>query len=357
MRRVSVEQATSGMALARAVYDISGQEVLPELTVLSEDDFALLARAGVAEILIRDDRVADIPAASLFPASLEAKAIQALHGLLFAKQGITAPISPTDLTAIHSVVHQMIQCLFPVALGPPDLCGTSSLQGYDYVHPVKTAGLSLFIGREADFPREDLLNLGLAAMLQNIGYLALPRGILDKPDSLSPEEERHLRKHPCLGAEMLAKSGLHADVIRTIREHHERPDGSGYPEGRKSDEICRLARVISMADTYHSLLSRRAHREPVKVDKAGEFVAACGGELFDPQLAGIFARSMPQYPVGLPVKLNSGEIGIVCDSNIEHGARPVVRICFQYGVPCRIPYDLDLSDSRQKDKLIAEVLL
>jgi HD-GYP domain-containing protein (c-di-GMP phosphodiesterase class II) len=194
-------------------------------------------------------------------------------------------------------------------------------------------------------------------MLQNIGYLALPRGILDKPGALSPDEERHLREHPTLGAKMLAKSGLHADVIRAIEEHHERPDGSGYPEGRKGDQICLFARVISMADTYHSLLCRRAHRGPVKIDKAGKFVAACGGELFDPQLAAIFARSIPQYPVGLPVKLNSGEIGIVCDSNAEHVARPVVRICIQYGVPVRIPYDLDLSDSRQKDKLIAEVLL
>jgi HD-GYP domain-containing protein (c-di-GMP phosphodiesterase class II) len=345
------------MVLARAVYDISGEEILPELTVLSKENCALLARTGVAEILITDNRVADIPAASLFPASLEAKAMQALHNLLVARQGITAPISLTELTAIHSVVYQMIQYLFPIALGPPDLCGTSSLPGYDYVHPVKTAALSLYIGREANFPREDLLNLGLAAMLQNIGYLALPRGILDKPGALSPEEERHLRTHPSLGAEMLAKSGVHADVIRAIREHHERPDGSGYPEGRKGDEICRLARVISMADTYHSLLSRRAHREPLKVNKAGEFVTACGGELFDPQLAGIFARSMPQYPVGLPVKLNSGEIGIVCDSNIEHAARPVVRICFHFGVPVRIPYDLDLSESRQKDKIITEVLL
>ncbi len=345
------------MVLARAVYDMRGQQVLLEGTKLTDDHVALLSTAGVGEIMIKDSRVADVPVGSLFPASLEAKAIQGLHALLVAKQGSTEPISPTDLNAIHGAVHQMVQCLFPIALGQPDLCGTSSLRGYDYVHPVKAAGLSLFIGREADFPREDLLNLGLAAMLQNIGYLALPPGILDKPGPLSPEEGLHLRKHPSYGAEMMAKSGLHTDVIRAIKEHHERPDGSGYPEGRKGDEISRFARIISMADTYHSLLSRRAHREPVKIHKAGEFVVASGGELFDPQLAGIFARSVPQYPVGLPVKLNSGEIGIVTDPNTEHIARPVVRICFKDGKPVPAPYDLDLSDRQQTDKVIAEVLL
>jgi len=197
----------------------------------------------------------------------------------------------------------------------------------------------------------------LAAMLQNIGYLALPAGILEKAGPLSPQDTQHLHKHPFYGAEMLAKSGLHIDVIRAIKEHHERPDGSGYPEGLKGDQISRFARIISMADTYHSLLSRRAHREPVKIHEAGEFVAASGGELFDPQLAAVFARSVPQYPVGLPVKLNSGEVGIVSNPNIEHIARPVVRICFQDGKPVPRPYDLDLSDRQQMDKLITEVLL
>lgn len=357
MLRVSVERVRSGMILARAVYDIHGQQVLPECTKLSDDDLALIARAGVREILIRDSRVTDVPVGPLFPAYLEAKAVQALHELLVAKQGSTESVCPTDLAAIHSAVHQMVQCLFPIVLGEPDLCGTSSLQGYDYVHPVKTASLSLIIGREADFPREDLLNLGLAAMLQNIGYLALPPGILEKPGPLSPEEARHLHKHPSYGAEMLSKSGLHTDVIRAIKEHHERPDGSGYPEGRKGDDISRFARIISMADTYHSLVSRRAHREPVKMHKAGEFVIASGGGLFDLQLARIFARSVPLYPVGLCVKLDSGEIGIVTDPNIGHVARPVVRICFQDGKPVLEPYDLDLSDRQQMNKVIAEVLL
>ncbi len=357
MRRLSVAHAKPGMVLGRAVYDIRGQPVLDVGHQLTEENLGLLARSGAAEVLIEDPRVADVPVGSLFPADLEAKAVQALHVLLVLKQGITEGIGSTDLVGIRASVHQMIQRLFPAPLGDPDLGGCSSLQGYDYVHPVKVTGLVLLIGREAGLGQEDLLRLGMAAMLQNIGYLALPPGILEKAGPLAEDDWQQVRRHPQYGAAMLESSGLDASVILAIRQHHERWNGAGYPGKLKGEDISLLARIIAMADTYHSLLSKRPHRAAFKPHEAVEFIVAYSGELFDPHLVQIFARRIPQYPAGLAVKLSTGEVGIVSSPNTGHIARPVVRVCSIGGQPLRQPYDLDLSEPQNMDKLIIEVLL
>ncbi len=112
-----------------------------------------------------------------------------------------------------------------------------------------------------------------------------------------------------------------------------------------------------MADTYHSLLSRRPHRQALRPQDAVEFIVAYSGELFDPELVQVFARQIPQYPAGLAVKLSSGEVGIVSNPNIGHIARPIVRICAENGENLKEPYDLDLSRPERMTKLITEVLL
>ena len=88
-----------------------------------------------------------------------------------------------------------------------------------------------------------------------------------------------------------------------------------------------------------------------------EFIVAYSGAMFDPKLAQIFARRVPQYPAGLGVKLSTGEVGIISDPNIGHIARPIVRICVENGEVVEKPFDLDLSLRECMDKLIVQVLL
>ena len=97
---------------------------------------------------------------------------------------------------------------------------------------------------------------------------------------------------------MLAESGLEAEVITAVTQHHERWDGSGYPEGRKGEEISLFARIIALADTFHALLSKRPHWPAFKPHEAVEFIVAYSGAMFDPKLAQIFARACPSTPPG-----------------------------------------------------------
>ncbi len=357
MRRASIRQAKAGMVLGRAVYDVRGQLVLPEGDKLTKDSLGLLARSGAAEILIEDPRVADILVGSLYSARLEAKASQALRMLMTQMEGKSDGISEGDIIGIYPQVNEMANRLIPEINGEPEVSGPLTLQGYDIIHAVKATGVAMLLGRYAEMERDELVELGITSMLSNIGYGALPPGILGEPQPLTEHEEAALHSHPVEGAKLLINSGLSDLALRGVEQHHERWDGSGYPEGRKGDEISRYAQIIAIADTYHALLSKRPHRPAFKPHEAVEFIVAFAGQLFEPGLTQLFARKIPQYPSGLGVKLSSGEIGIISDPNVGHIARPIVRICFENGAALQKPYDLDLSEEKTMNKIIAEVLL
>ncbi|HXF51197.1 MAG TPA: HD domain-containing phosphohydrolase, partial [Dehalococcoidia bacterium] len=313
-------------------------------------------RTGASEIVIDDPRVEDVLVGTMFPAHLEAKAVQALH-VLAAGAGYGAGYRPDHLVGVRAAVNALVRCLFPEPVGDPDLSGSVALEGYDYVHPVKVTTLSLLVGRLLGLSEADLVRLGLVAMLQNVGYLQLPPGLLETPGPLNEEQRVYLEGHPMASVDLLKDAGLDDAVLAGIAQHHERWNGSGYPTRLKGNAISIFARITAIADAFHALVSKRPHRPPMKRHEAIEFISAFSGELFDPELASLFTRRIPVYPAGIGVKLNTGEVGIVSNPNIGHIARPVVRVCVANGRPVQEPYDLDLSQVENMNKLIAEVIL
>jgi HD-GYP domain-containing protein (c-di-GMP phosphodiesterase class II) len=204
---------------------------------------------------------------------------------------------------------------------------------------------------------EELANLGLAALLKDIGAIMLPQGLMDRGELLG-DEALEARKHPLYSARIIGQyERFSSDVVSAIAFHHERWDGSGYPRSLGRDEIPLAARIIGIADSYYELVSRRAFRKAYMPHEAVEYIMAFAGELFDPELAGLFARQVPLYPMGITVKLNTGELGIVADSNSGHIGRPIVRICYDEKTrPVSRPYNVDLSEPENQKLMIVEVL-
>jgi HD-GYP domain-containing protein (c-di-GMP phosphodiesterase class II) len=343
------------MVLKAAVYDVKGVPVIETGTTLTEAKLPLLARSCSAEILIEDSRTEDIPVGAMFSADLEAKASQALNVLMVVNQGVTGGIVKGGLMGLIPPLNRLVSCLYPEMMGEADISGSYSLQGYQYIHPIKTAELAMVIGRFAGADKRELLTLGVSAALMNIGYMALRPGLLEQPRPLEREEWEIVKTHPTHSLDMLKDAGLAKDAMLAIGEHHERWDGKGYPKGLKGHEISLYARILGIADTYVALRSRRPYRKALRPHEAIEFVIAYSGELFDPELVKIFARQIPQYPAGITVILSSGEGGVVSASNPGHVARPVVRVLTVNGVPVREPFDLDLSDPEFQRKVIVEV--
>ncbi len=343
MLRISASNCKEGMLLARAVLDSAGREVAPKNTKLTEEDARQIALKSSGQIFIDDTRSNGIIVAPLFPDHLQSKALSELNGLLADLGASDQPIGARQLGGLKFSIRQLVTALFPLAVGEPDTDGCVSIKSYDVVHPVKTAVFAMHLGRIAGFDQDTLRNLGLAALLMNVGYARLDPGIRGKASELEADELAQLQRHPEIGCSLLDNGDLAADVILAIRQHHERFDGKGYPGNLRGQEISPLAQIVAISDVFHALISVRPHRPPVKRHEAVEFILANSGEMFDPELVQFFSRSMPHWQTGSMVRLSTGEVGIIVDPNVGHVARPVVRVISQSGLVVS-PYEIDLSN-------------
>lgn len=357
MRRISTRSARPGMVTSRTIYDSRGQELFFAGSELGKDDIATLVTNGIGELLIEDPRVADVPAQPLVPPEVEADAVRALRQYLTQSKGARA-IDQTLVVQVERAIAAMVRSLFPDVIGEINASGCPAIEDFDFIHPPKVAILCMLMGRRLGLDKANLTRLGLAAILMNTGYLYISPGVTSKGADLTPAEDELLKKHPQIGHSLLAgPKTIAAEVGDAILQHHERWDGSGYPYGHKGEEIPLYARIIAIADAYYDLVSKRQGRAPLMPHETVEYIMAYSGEWFDPEMVAIFSRQVPLYPTGITIKLNTGEMAIVTNANVGHIGRPVARICRDSrGVVVREPYDLDLTDLANQDRLVVEVL-
>lgn len=358
MRRVAVENAQMGMILARAIYDGSGTLILDSGTVLDAIHLPVLPRLEVKEVIIQDSRVDDVIIIPLISEETEAHAVRLLHRLIDASRGKILEHIKIDFQSADRVVKEIIQDFYNVFMGEINVEGCTSLGNYDYVHPVKVAGLSILIGKRAGLSKSDLNSLGMAAYLQNIGYILVPQGILTNLDPDEQAKSPEFQKHVEHGVRLLnTHKDLDPRIIQGVLHHHERWDGSGYPQKLKGAKISLFARIIAIAGTYHSLISKHRNQQAYTPPEAAEYISAYSGELFDPDLVNVFIRNVPFYPKGISVKLNTGEVGVVTDSNIGYIGRTKVRVCYgKDNVELLKPYDVDMSKPENQNLTIAKIL-
>ncbi|MDH3733713.1 MAG: HD domain-containing protein [Gemmatimonadota bacterium] len=151
-------------------------------------------------------------------------------------------------------------------------------------HSERVTRVVYALGEELGGDEKDLELLERAGLLHDIGKLGVPESILDSPDPLSPEERAEIEKHPEIGAAILSPIAAFADVIPAVMYHHERWDGSGYPEGLSGEAIPYTARVMAVADVFESLTSDRPYRDPLPLEDAIRFIEQSAGSHFDPRI-------------------------------------------------------------------------
>lgn len=161
-----------------------------------------------------------------------------------------------------------------------------------YEHTLSVAGLCASFGGRIGLSRTDLTRLARASLLHDLGKARIPKEILDKPGRLDANELRLMRRHPEIGASLLvAQGGFDAEVIDVVRHHHERLDGTGYPDKLKGGEVSDLVRIVAICDMFSALTERRAYRQPSNPAEALAIMVESAGHL-DQALLSAFAPSM-----------------------------------------------------------------
>jgi response regulator RpfG family c-di-GMP phosphodiesterase len=168
---------------------------------------------------------------------------------------------------------------------------------YTAGHSRRVRQYALHLAAALGLDRRQCKQLGLAAKLHDIGKVGIPDGILHKPMKLTPEEERIVRGHPEMGERILAPVVRNPEVLAAIRGHHERIDGSGYPDGLSGGQIPLLARLIAIPDCFDALTTSRAYRPALPMREALAIMESGAGSHFDPVFVREFLRIAPSLPL------------------------------------------------------------
>lgn len=156
---------------------------------------------------------------------------------------------------------------------------------YTSGHQARVARLAVAIAKELGWEAFRIEGLRLGAMVHDIGKIYVPAEILNRPGRLTEAEFAIIKAHPEVGYEILEKSEFPWPIQEMVRQHHERPDGTGYPRGLKGEEILPEAQIIAVADVMEAMTSHRPYRPGLGLDRAIEEIEAGIGTRYDPQIA------------------------------------------------------------------------
>lgn len=201
---------------------------------------------------------------------------EALEGDLEARRREIAATLTSMAVDSETAVDRMVSALVPDA------------QARGHAHRVSALAARMADEVRLSGPGRDALKG--AALLHDVGKLAIPDAILRKPAPLTPEEQAIVRLHPAIAFDLLAPFPWLAAAARVVRHSHERVDGLGFPDGLRGDEIPRASRIIAIADAFETMIHARVFRDAISPREARLEVMRCGGTQFDPEMVEVFLR-------------------------------------------------------------------
>ena len=225
---------------------------------------------------------------------------------------------------------------------------------YTYMHSVAVCALMIALARQLGMSEEQVREAGEAGLLHDIGKMAIPDAILNKPDKLTDAEFGTMRGHPEQGTRMLLDCRqVSALVLDVCLHHHEKFDGSGYPHRLVGEQISLFARMGAVCDVYDAITSDRPYKKGWDPAEAIRKMAEWKGH-FDPQVFQVFVKSVGIYPVGALVRLESGRLGVVLEQHEKSLLTPRVKVFFSARSKLPIPQEvLDLAKLVGRDKIVA----
>jgi HD-GYP domain-containing protein (c-di-GMP phosphodiesterase class II) len=376
MRLIRLTSLTDGMVLARDLRNgrPGGIPLLRAGVRLSDVYIRRLQASGLHTVWIDDELSGDIEPLEALDPEMRLAAEEAVHESfdrttrLLAAGGTSLP--EHDLERLTSTVSQIATSLADVPEAALALDDLATADAYTHSHSVQVAIIGMLIARRLwqrdgwrdwmERPRFDgiearLTKLGVGLILHDIGKLAVPIDILNKRGALTSHEMAQVKLHPTAGVDLLRAADPSARVLATVRDHHERLDGSGYPGGRDAEAIHEFARICAIADVFDAVSSDRPYKHAapahVAVNVIGDSVNR--GRL-DPRVAAAFRRVCMPFPLGSEVVIDGKPLGVVSKIDAAEPWMPTVRRT-QEGEIAEAALDLRHLDAMRRNSAAPEL--
>jgi HD-GYP domain-containing protein (c-di-GMP phosphodiesterase class II) len=328
IKQLPLASVNDNMTLAQDVYDLHDRVLVTAGTQLRREIIALLQKHEVKSVWVKHTQtIKSLPqnreitaVQNLIGAATRRKMIQTMQNA-FRQRGSIAAHLPYMREAIDDVIKEL-SCHDHLLIYLTDIRKRSD---YLYGHCVDVGLFAIVIGMAMGLSKEDIYILGIGGLLHDYGKTTISDAILEKNGPLTPEEFNLVKTHASAGYNILrSETKVDSRIALMALQHHERPDGRGYPWGIKEDEIHPLAKIIAVADVYDALTTDRVYRPAVAVYEAIRTIQVSSGTQFDKKVVETFCNVTVPFYVGSAVKLSNGVAGAVLRINSSNPSRPVI---------------------------------
>ena len=232
-----------------------------------------------------------------------------------------------EVDEMEEIVDDMVES---IVRNPDALMWVARLREQDisaYGHGLQVSVYLTAFGRHLGFPKPQLGQLAQVGLLLDIGKIRLPKEILEKQGTLSPQEFDEAKKHVDYGLEILGQTpGFDGEVVLAIAQHHERMNGGGYPKGLVGSEIGVYGRMAAIVDCFAALTNHRPYAAASSSYEALRSLTGWAGEYFHEPLVQQFVSSVGVFPVGSLIELSTGEVAVVVEHSKVRRLKPRVLV-------------------------------
>lgn len=345
MRRILLDNISLGMKLAKPLYNAEGMVLLNAGIELQERFIDRLRELDITYVYIEDDLTQDVDVPDVISEKTRIEAVANARKIMEQiKLG-----RGVDAAQAKRVTNTIVDELCKNKGVMVNFLDMRTCSDYLFSHAVNVCVLSVMTGISLAYDELRLQDLGVGALLHDVGKTMVSPAVLNKKDRLTWQEREEIKKHPSFGFDILRNNpDISLVSAHCAFQHHERFDGSGYPRGLKEQEIHQYAQIVAIADVYDALTSDAAYRRAMPVYEAVAIITKAGGSCFDSELVKVFVDNIAIYPIGSIVRLNNNQVGVVVDISREAKSKPVVRILFdEQKQPMTRLTELDLSKNQQ----------
>ncbi len=350
IKKIAIRKLQVGMSIANPIYEEKdGKRLLlmsDNTLIVSDSQTRRLLDAGITSVEIDTDKGIDTfqsllnqkKWAEVIKTAKDGGATESLiskHIDTFATtftgiitKNITSRllIGENRVTLVLREILQKIQNNIDVMMA---LLRLKAINEYTYSHSINVSVLCISLANQLGFNFADITRFGTGTLLADLGMTNYPPGLIRRPSGLSKKEMGEIQKHPIYTVEFLKNNGIDDSLIeKIVIQHHERFDGTGYPNGLKGDEIHSISKLFSIADVYVAMTSHRPQRLGIPPHMVLSDILKMSGTLYDPKMSTFFIKHIGVFPVGNMVELTGGHLALVASPNKSYPLKPVV-VLFQ----------------------------
>ncbi len=260
-----------------------------------------------------------------------------------------------ELEKLEPVVSAVTESIFRNPDAILSLLRIKQVDKYTFQHSVAASALLISFCRDLGLQRSLIEQVGVGGLLHDIGKMKIPKRLLNKPGKLSEKEYSVMKKHVNYGSELVADiKGISQVSANIVAEHHERCNGSGYPNSLSGDGISLYGQMAAIVDVYDALTSNRIYHQKAEPTAVLKKLLLWSDHEFNKSLVHQFIRTIGIYPVGSLVRLDSGYLAVVIEQHHENLLYPKVRKIFNTRTNSFVtPIDMDITKIESSDHIVS----